>query len=146
MTEKQAAWLIEKYMRENGADKIAFDLIVGSGPNGALPHAIPGERKLQSGEPIIVDIGCRIDHYHSDLTRTICLGQPADDQFMKVYKTVLKAQETAEKKIKAGRQRQARRTRSRGTSSKKRLRRPFGHGLGHGVGLGGARRVRARAN
>ena len=134
MTEKQAAWLIEKYMRETGADKIAFDLIVGSGPTGALPHAIPGERKLQKGEPIIVDIGCRIDHYYSDLTRTICLGEPADDRFVKVYKTVRKAQETAEKKIKAGVKGKRADAFARNVVAKSEFE-PFGHGLGHGVGL-----------
>ena len=105
MTEKDGAWVIEKYMREHGADKTAFDLIVASGPNGALPHAHTSNRKIQAGEPIVIDIGCRIEHYHSDLTRTIILGKP-DEQFNKVYKTVLKAQETAEKRIKAGHQRQ----------------------------------------
>ena len=134
MTEKQAAWLIEKFMRENGADKVAFDLIVGSGPNGALPHAIPGERVIQKGEPIVVDIGCRIDRYHSDLTRTICLGQPADSQFMKVYKTVLKSQETAEKKIKAGVKGKRADAFARTVVAKSEFP-PFEHGLGHGVGL-----------
>lgn len=134
MTEKQAAWLIEKYMRENGADKVAFDLIVASGPNGALPHAIPGDRVIQRGEPIVVDIGCRIDRYHSDLTRTICLGQPADGQFMKVYKTVLKAQETAEKKIRAGVKGKRADAYARNVVAKSAF--PvFEHGLGHGVGL-----------
>ncbi|MBM3128991.1 MAG: aminopeptidase P family protein [Chloroflexi bacterium] len=134
MTEKQAAWQIEKYMRENGADKIAFDLIVASGPNGALPHAIPGERKLQRGEPIVIDIGCRIDRYHSDLTRTICLGQPPDDKFLKVYKTVLKSQETAEKKIRAGVKGKRADAFARNVVAKSEFE-PFGHGLGHGVGL-----------
>ncbi|MEW5717211.1 MAG: Xaa-Pro peptidase family protein [Chloroflexota bacterium] len=134
MTEKQAAWLIEKYMRENGADKVAFDLIVGSGPNGALPHAIPGDRAIQKGEPIVVDIGCRIDRYHSDLTRTICLGQPANGQFMKVYRTVLKAQETAEKKIRAGVKGKRADAYARNVVAKSEF--PvFEHGLGHGVGL-----------
>jgi Xaa-Pro aminopeptidase len=134
MTEKQAAWIIEKFMRENGADKVAFDLIVASGPNGALPHAIPGDRVIQRGEPIVVDIGCRIQRYHSDLTRTICLGEPADSQFWKVYNTVLKAQEHAEKKIRAGVKGKRADAFARNVIAKSEFE-PFGHGLGHGVGL-----------
>jgi Xaa-Pro aminopeptidase len=137
MTEKEGAWVIEEYMRRHGADKIAFDLIVAGGPNGALPHAIPGDRKFQRGEPIVVDIGCRIDNYHSDLTRTICLGQAPDDQFKKVYDTVLKAQKAAEKKIKAGIKGKRADAFARSVIEKANAEwgKTFGHGLGHGVGL-----------
>ncbi len=137
MTEKEGAWVIEEYMRKHGAEKIAFDLIVAGGPNGALPHAIPGDRKFQRGEPIVIDIGCRIDHYHSDLTRTICLGQPPDDQFKKVYDAVLKAQKSAEKKIKAGVRGKRADAFARGVIEKANAEwgKTFGHGLGHGVGL-----------
>ncbi len=135
MTEKEAAWLIEAYMREHGADKVAFDLIVASGPNGALPHAIPSERRMQRGEPIVVDIGCRVDNYHSDLTRTICLGQP-DDQFDRVYGAVLAAQQVAEKKIKAGMKGKRADALARGVVEKSEFSAyGFQHGLGHGVGL-----------
>lgn len=134
MTEKEGAWVIEKYMRENGADKIAFDLIVASGPNSALPHALTGNRKLQTGEPIVVDIGCRVERYHSDLTRTIILGKP-DEQFTKVYTTVLKAQETAEKRIRAGIKGKRADAFARTVIEKADYGQYFGHGLGHGVGL-----------
>lgn len=134
MTEKEAAWAIEVYMREHGADKVGFDLIVASGPNAALPHARPGDRQLQRGEPIIVDIGCRMDHYHSDLTRTICLGAP-DDQFKKVYDVVLQAQHTAEKKIKAGVKGKRADAFARKVIEKAGYGEQFGHNLGHGVGL-----------
>jgi Xaa-Pro aminopeptidase len=134
MTEKEGAWIIEKYMREHGADKIAFDLIVASGPNGALPHAVPGERPFQLGEPIVVDIGARVDHYHSDLTRTIILGK-ADEQFHQVYKTVLRAQQAAEKKIKAGIKGKRADAFARKVIDQAGFGDKFGHGLGHGVGL-----------
>ncbi len=134
MTEKEGAWLIEKYMREHGADKIAFDLIVAGGPNGALPHAVPSERPFQVGEPIVVDIGARVDHYHSDLTRTIILGK-ADDQFNRVYKTVLRAQQAAEKKIKAGVKGKRADAFARNVIDQAGFGDKFGHGLGHGVGL-----------
>lgn len=137
MTEKEGAWVIEEYMRKHGAEKIAFDLIVAGGPNGALPHAIPGDRKFQRGEPIVIDIGCRIDNYHSDLTRTICLGQPPDDQFKKVYDAVLKGQKAAERKIKAGVRGKRADAFARGVIEKANADwgKTFGHGLGHGVGL-----------
>lgn len=134
MTEKEGAWIIETYMREHGADKIAFDLIVAAGPNGALPHAIPGERKFQRGEPIVVDIGCRMDYYNSDLTRTVILGQ-ADEQFKKIYTIVLKAQRAAEKKIKADVKGKRADAFARKVIEKSGYGGQFGHGLGHGVGL-----------
>jgi Xaa-Pro aminopeptidase len=135
MTEKEGAWVIEEYMRKHGAEKIAFDLIVAAGPNGAMPHAIPGDRKFQRGEPIVVDIGARVDHYHSDMTRTICLGQPADEKFKQVYDTVLKAMRAAEKKIKAGVKGKRADLFARSVIDKAGYGGNFGHGLGHGVGL-----------
>lgn len=134
MTEKQGAWIIEKYVRENGADKIAFDLIVAAGPNGALPHAHPSGYVIQRSEPIVVDIGCRVDHYNSDLTRTICLGEP-DAQFSQVYDTVLKAQRAAEEQIRQGVKGKRADMFARAVIDKTEWGETFGHGLGHGVGL-----------
>ncbi|MEE9399824.1 MAG: Xaa-Pro peptidase family protein, partial [Dehalococcoidales bacterium] len=93
MSEKEVAWEIEKFLRENGSQSIPFDLIVASGPNSALPHARPSERLIQSGEPILLDIGARVGGYSSDLSRTVCLGA-TDDTFKKVYDIVLGAQLT----------------------------------------------------
>lgn len=134
MTEKEGAWVIESYMREHGADKVAFDLIVAAGPNGALPHAIPGDRRFQVGDPIVVDIGCRVDHYNSDLTRTVFLGEP-DEQFKRIYSIVLKAQRSAIKKIKAGIKGKRADNYARSVIDKAGHGNDFGHGLGHGVGL-----------
>ncbi len=134
MTEKQGAWLIESYMREHGADRVAFDLIVAAGPNSALPHAVPGDRKMERCEPVIVDIGSRVDHYNSDMTRTVILGE-ADEQFKKVYELVLKAQSTAERKIRAGIKGKRADAFARNVIDKAGQGEHFGHGLGHGVGL-----------
>jgi len=71
MTEKEAAWLLEKNMREAGADSLSFPIIVASGPNSALPHAIPGNRNLHKGEPILFDWGARLNGYCSDISRTL---------------------------------------------------------------------------
>lgn len=133
MTEKEGAWIIEKFMRENGADALAF-AIIAAGPNAALPHANPTDRKIQRGEPIIIDIGCRVEDYHSDLTRTIILGEP-DEQFTKVYATVLKAQKTAEKKIREGVKCKRADAFARNVIEKAGYGQYFGHGLGHDVGL-----------
>jgi Xaa-Pro aminopeptidase len=135
MTERQVAWELETTMRMRGAEKAAFDLLVGSGPNGALPHLSPGERAIQLGEPVVMDLGCVVDGYCSDVTRTVCLGEPQDDKYLEVWNLVLRAQETAIARLKAG---------IAGPDGDKLARDVivaggygdyFGHGLGHSVGL-----------
>ena len=133
-TETQVAWEIEAYMRAHGASKVAFDLIVAAGPNGALPHARPGTHIIQEGEPIVCDIGCVIDGYCSDMTRTFSLGQP-EAHYLEVWQIVLRAQEATEAAIQAGvtgveADAQARRIIEQAGYGEQ-----FGHGLGHGVGL-----------
>lgn len=133
MTERQAAWLIESYMRENGAERLAFDPIIASGPNAALPHAQVTERVLGEGEPIIVDCGAQVDGYCADLTRTITLGY-ATEKFLEIYHLVLKAQLTVEHKAHIGMTgRQVDRL-ARRVIEKAGYGEQFGHGTGHGVG------------
>ncbi|MFC1987584.1 M24 family metallopeptidase [Chloroflexota bacterium] len=134
MTEKEIAWEIERFMRENGSLPLPFDVIVASGPNAALPHAKPSPRQINSGEPVIIDIGARIGGYASDLSRTICLGTP-DDTFKKVYGTVLGAQLTALAIIKEGMSGGEADSLARIVIEKAGYDAAFGHGLGHGVGL-----------
>lgn len=133
MTEKQGAWIIEAYMREHGAEGNAFDPIVASGPNAALPHAEPTTREIQVGEPLTIDIGARLDGYNADMTRTIILGH-ATDKFDEIYGIVLKAQQAVEKKARVGmRGKQIDRI-ARRVIEKAGYGENFGHGLGHGVG------------
>jgi Xaa-Pro aminopeptidase len=134
MTERQAAWEIESFMRVHGASKVAFDLIVGSGPNGALPHALAGDRVIQEGDPIVIDIGCVLDGYCSDMTRTICLGRPTD-KYLHVWDIVLKAQAAAEAGIRAGITGVEADALARTVIEDAGYGPYFGHGLGHGVGL-----------
>jgi Xaa-Pro aminopeptidase len=134
MTEKQAAWEIERYLREHGAEGVAFELIVASGPNGAMPHARPSDRVIQAGEPIVIDMGCRIDGYNSDLTRTIVLGEPSE-KFREVYAIVLKAQLAAEAALRAGPKGKEIDAVARQIIVETGYGDYFGHGLGHGVGL-----------
>ncbi len=134
MTEREAAWEIESYMRTHGASKVAFDLIVAAGPNGALPHARPGDTIIEEGHPIVIDIGCQLDGYCSDMTRTICLGQPSA-KYLQVWDIVLKAQEAAEAGIRSGISGVEADALARNVIAQAGYGEHFGHGLGHGVGL-----------
>jgi len=134
MTEKEVAWEIEKFLRDNGSQALPFGAIVASGPNSALPHARPCERQIGSGEPIVIDIGARIGGYSSDLSRTICLGA-ADATFKKVYDTVLGAQLAALAIIKEGMSGDEADSLARTVIEQAGYGEAFGHGLGHGVGL-----------
>jgi len=134
MTEREAAWEIEKFLREKGSETIPFDVIVASGPNSALPHAKPSARAIHSSEPIIIDVGARVGGYSSDLSRTICLGTP-DDTFNKMYDTVLGAQLAAMAIIREGMSGGEADELARIIIEQAGYGEAFGHGLGHGVGL-----------
>ena len=134
MSEKEVAWEIEIFMRENGSEPIPFDIIVASGPNSALPHAKPTLRTIHSGEPVIIDIGARIGGYSSDLSRTICPGAP-DDTFNKIYDTVLGAQLAVLSIISEGMTGEEADSLARVVIEQAGYSEAFGHGLGHGIGL-----------
>ncbi len=134
MTEKEVAWEIEVFMRTHGAEKLAFDLIVGSGPNGAMPHATISERVIRAGEPIVMDMGAMVEGYNSDLTRTICLGRP-DGRFREIYNIVLEAQQAAERDIRPGMTGKEADEIARQVIEGAGYGDNYGHGLGHGVGL-----------
>lgn len=91
MTEKQIANAIERFFRINGADGLAFDTIVASGPNSSKPHAVPTDRKIENGDVITIDMGCKYNGYCSDMTRTIFVGE-ISEEVKKVYNLVLKNQ------------------------------------------------------
>ena len=134
MTEKEVAWEIEKFLRQNGSQALPFDVIAGSGPNSALPHARPSPRQIGAGEPVVIDIGARVGGYASDLTRTLCFGA-ADKTFKKVYDTVLGAQLAALAIIKEGMSGDEADSLARTVIAQAGYGEAFGHGLGHGVGL-----------
>ena len=133
MTETEVAGIIEHEMRKKGSQGTAFDTIVASGPNSALPHATTSERKIQKSEFVLMDIGALYGGYCSDMTRTVVLGKPKDKQ-REFYKTVLKAKKQAEAGFKM---------KMLGKDLDKIPRKiidielgmPFIHGLGHGVGI-----------
>jgi Xaa-Pro aminopeptidase len=136
MREVELAWIIESYMRTHGAQGVAFDLHVASGPNGARPHAHTSDKELLPGEPIVIDMGAKVDGYRSDLTRTVCLGEPTDaDRFWTVYNTVLGAQTAAIAAIRPGLTGKEADAVAREFIAHAGYGEAFGHGLGHGVGL-----------
>ena len=134
VTEREVAWRLEKGMRERGAEGLAFEIIVASGPNGALPHHLAGERVIGEGEPVVIDMGARYQGYCADLTRTIVVGQP-DDTFRRIYSTVLGAQAKAEDGVALGMTGGEVDAISRDVIEEAGHGKEFGHSLGHGVGL-----------
>ena len=133
-TELDIAWQLEKAMRELGAESISFDTIVAFGPNAALPHHRPSDDVIVEGQPLIIDMGARYQGYCSDLSRTICLGQP-DDRFRKIYDTVLGAQLTAIATVEVGMTGGEADNLARTVIEQCGYGENFGHSLGHGVGL-----------
>lgn len=132
MSEKQIAAEIERYFKENGADGLSFDTIVASGENSAKPHAIPSDRKIQSGDIITIDMGCKYKGYCSDMTRTIFVDY-VQNYIKPIYDLVLKNQELTLKEMKEG---------ANPRVLFKMVDSDFNingyslvHGLGHGVGL-----------
>ncbi len=101
MTEKQIAYEIEKYFIENGADGVSFEPVVASGVNSSMPHAVPTNKKIESGDVITLDFGCKYNGYCSDMTRTIFVDY-VQDYVKKVYDLVLKNQLQIQKSIKEG--------------------------------------------
>ncbi|MGC8880037.1 MAG: M24 family metallopeptidase [Anaerolineae bacterium] len=135
MCEREVAWQLESSMRTLGAEAVAFPLIVASGPNGALPHAAPSERPIQAGEPVVIDFGCVVDGYCSDLTRTVCLGQPSDARYEALWQLVHRAQQAALRGVKAGISGAQADQLVRDVITAAGYGEYFGHGLGHGIGL-----------
>ena len=134
VTEKQLSWQIEGLAREGGADGLAFPSIVASGPNSALPHAVPMDRKIRAREPITFDVGVKVDGYCCDMTRTIFLDDPTP-KFRKIYRTVRQAQLAALKQIRPGLKSTVPDSTARRIIRDAGFGDYFGHSLGHGVGL-----------
>lgn len=132
MTERQIAFEIEKYFIENGANGLAFDAIVASGENSSKPHAVPTNRKIQSGDNITIDFGAKYKGYCSDMTRTIFVGS-VSDEVRNLYNFILEGQLRATNKIKDG---VDGKSVARGVQIEYNARNfELIHALGHGVGL-----------
>jgi Xaa-Pro aminopeptidase len=134
MTERQVAFELEQTMRHLGAERIGFDTIVAFGESAAEPHHHPTDRPLGRGEMVKLDFGCVVEGYHSDMTRTVALGEPSS-QLREVYEVVLRAHLAGAEAVRAGTTGGAADEAARAVIRKAGYGDRFGHSLGHGVGL-----------
>lgn len=134
LTEKEVAWQIERYLREHGAEGVAFAPAVASGPNSAVPHHEPGDRQIKAGEPVWLDLGARLDGYCADLTRTLCLGKPPE-RLRETVELVGRALEEAESKVKPGVDGKQADAIARDMFAAAGCGDAFIHSLGHGLGI-----------
>jgi len=135
MTEKEIQWEVTRTMLELGADGPAFETIVASGPNGSMPHAHATQRRVQRGEFITIDMGARYKGYCADMTRTICLGEPAEIRMVELYETVLLAMKTCEAGLHADISGKAADALARDVLTAHDLGEYYIHSTGHGIGL-----------
>ena len=133
-TEKELVWMLESTMRDLGADSPAFSTGVGAGPHGARPHHSATDRPIQEGEPVVIDMGAKVDGYCADLTRTVVLGEPTP-LFRERYNLVLTAQQAALAAIRPGITGKEADAAARDVIVAAGAGDAFFHGLGHGVGL-----------
>ena len=134
MTEKQLQAELIYCLLKNGADGLAFDPIVVSGPNTSMPHGVAGERKLQAGDFITLDFGAKYQGYCADMTRTVALGY-ATEEMEKVYQTVLAAQLAGIAKSRAGVYGWEVDEAARNVIREAGYGEYFGHGYGHCLGM-----------
>mgnify|MGYP000871441070 FL=1 len=134
VSERALALELEFSMRRGGASGLAFDIILAAGPNGALPHAIPGERILAPGDLVVMDFGARYGGYCSDMTRTVLIGKACQES-RNLYSIVLEAQLAALDAVGPGKTGQEVDAVARQIITEAGYGEQFGHGLGHGVGL-----------
>jgi len=100
-TEREIALELDYFMLKSGADALSFETIAVSGKNSSKPHGVPSDKKIEKGDFITMDFGAVVDFYHSDMTRTVAVGEVSSKQ-IEVYETVLKAQHKAIEAIKSG--------------------------------------------
>jgi Xaa-Pro aminopeptidase len=133
-TEREVALAIDSRIMAAGFERVAFDTIVASGPNAALPHAHPGERRLSENDLVVLDFGGVYRSYCSDLTRTVVLGR-ASARAREVHAAVLEAHDSAIQAVAPGRSRFAIDAAARDVLTARGLGEAFGHGTGHGLGI-----------
>lgn len=134
MTEREVALELDFFMLKNGAESLAFDTIAASGVNTSKPHAVPSDKKVESGDFITLDFGATVDGYRSDMTRTVAIGRVSEKQKF-VYETVLAAQAAALARLKPGTSCKAADAAARDLIRDAGFGKFFGHGTGHGVGI-----------
>jgi Xaa-Pro aminopeptidase len=133
-TERELGFKLETLIREQGSRRTAFDSIVASGTNGAMPHASITDRRLREGDLVTIDFGAEADGYYCDITRTVCIGRPTARQRM-LHDLVLLAQERAINAVRPGVRCAEIDGHARTTIAQAGHGKHFGHATGHGVGL-----------
>ena len=136
MTEIEIAALLEYEMRKNGAQGLAFETIVAFGAHAAVPHHETGDAKLKFGDVVLIDFGCRINGYCSDITRTFLFGDDGKkEKFKKAYNAVLTAHELVKEKLTSGMTGAEGDAIAREYLASQGCGELFTHSLGHGIGL-----------
>lgn len=135
VSEREIMLRLNQTMLENGSEGESFPTIVLTGAATSMPHGVPSaERVVQAGDFVLMDYGAVVDGYHSDMTRTVCVGHPTE-QMAQVYQTVLQAQTAALQAARAGITGKALDKAARSVIADAGYEEAFGHALGHGVGL-----------
>ena len=134
MTEREVQIELEDYMRRHGSVGLAFSSIVATGENGASPHAIPGDTRLEAWQCVVMDFGARAWDYCADMTRTVFLGEP-DARLRDAYAVVREANERVEATMKPGMTGRAMHELAESILAEGGYAGRMGHGLGHGVGI-----------
>lgn len=134
MTEKQVQLELDFYMLSHGAQALSFETIAVAGQKGSMPHGVPGDNVIRPGDFLTMDYGAVVDGYHSDMTRTVAVGRPTEEQ-IKVYNVVLEAQLAGLAALKDGVTGFDADRASRDVIEQAGYGKFFGHGTGHGVGV-----------
>ncbi|MBQ3302246.1 MAG: aminopeptidase P family protein [Eggerthellaceae bacterium] len=134
MTEREVQIELEDYMLRHGAEELAFRSIVACGANGADPHAVPGDARLEAGQCVVMDFGAKAAGYCSDMTRMVFLGQP-EERIADAYRVLREANEQVEAMLKPGVTGLEAHTLAEKVLADGGYECKMGHGLGHGVGL-----------
>jgi Xaa-Pro dipeptidase len=134
MTEREAAARLVAALLTGGADALAFSPIVAGGPNGGLPHAVPGERTFKPGDWVVVDWGARVDGYISDLTRAVVFGEPRGE-LVAVHHIVEQANAAGRAAVQPGLEAQAVDAAARSVIERAGYGQAFIHRTGHGIGM-----------
>ncbi len=134
VTEREISLMLDNTMYKNGAEAMSFETIALAGRNTSMPHGVPSDYKVHNGDFVLMDFGAVYDGYHSDMTRTVCVGQPTDEM-ERVYNIVLEAQLEALSKVRSGITGKELDSVARDYIKSKGYGEAFGHSLGHGVGM-----------
>ncbi|MDR2488886.1 MAG: Xaa-Pro peptidase family protein [Desulfovibrio sp.] len=134
-TESEIAWDIERFFRDHGAESLSFSSIVAVGGNAALPHAEPGDTPVKENCGVLVDVGCRLDRYCSDQTRTFWVGDAPDRQFIRDLECIKEAQAKAIALIRPDADAVTVYAAAKEHLASLGVGDLFTHGLGHGIGL-----------